>query len=289
MEKLITLVSFSLFVGILLCPILVLRKIKTTKIRNKFLAYLTIGLFLNAVIVFVFAWWSYTSDLMLLEHYGYDIDGMNETEFCYKDFDFVLNKMMAGWQPNDHEFTSDIIDHIAIHEMGHAVVGLLSKHHSKVSKVVINLSSPKSPGYTVFEGSTSNIYVREALFEHLMILLAGRIAEEVFYGVSVTTGAINDFEEALKLAERMIIFYGMGSNIIYPSLSEKYKELIDNEVVNLLNDAYKCAHVMIQNAKDFIGETSEMLKKDKLIRVDKLNELIQTKYKYLENNKIEFE
>ena len=81
MEKLITLVSFSLFVGILLYPILLLRKIKTTKIRYKFLAYLTIGLFLNAVIVFVFAWWSYTSDLMLLEHYGYDIDGMNEAEF----------------------------------------------------------------------------------------------------------------------------------------------------------------------------------------------------------------
>ncbi len=81
MEKLITLVSFSLFVGILLCPILLLRKIKTTKIRYKFLTYLTIGLFLNAVIVLVFAWWSYTSDLMLLEHYGYDIDGMNEAEF----------------------------------------------------------------------------------------------------------------------------------------------------------------------------------------------------------------
>lgn len=81
MEKLIAFVSFSLFVGILLCPILLLRKIKTTKIRYKFLAYLTIGLFLNAVIVLVFAWWSYTSDLMLLEHYGYDIDGMNETEF----------------------------------------------------------------------------------------------------------------------------------------------------------------------------------------------------------------
>jgi cell division protease FtsH len=214
---------------------------------------------------------------------------INNTQFCYKDFDFVLNKMMAGWQPNEHEFTTDIIDHIAIHEMGHAVVGLLSKHHSKVSKVVINLSSPKSPGYTVFEGSTSNIYIREALFEHLMILLAGRIAEEVFYDVSVTTGAINDFEEALKLAEKMIIFYGMGNNIIYPSLSEKYKELIDNEVVTLLNSAYKCAHVIIQNAKEFIGETSEILKRDKIIKVDKLNELIQTKYKHLENMKIEFE
>ena len=85
---------------------------------------------------------------------------MNNTQFCYKDFDFVMNKMIAGWQPNDHEFTTDIIDHIAIHEMGHAIVGLLSKHHSKVTKVVINLSSPKSPGYTVFEGSTSNIYIR---------------------------------------------------------------------------------------------------------------------------------
>ncbi|MEY4542208.1 MAG: hypothetical protein RL411_285 [Bacteroidota bacterium] len=81
MEKLIAFVSFSLFVGILLCPILLLRKIRTTKIRYKFLTYLTIGLFLNAVIVLVFAWWSYTSDLMLLEHYGYDIDGMNEAEF----------------------------------------------------------------------------------------------------------------------------------------------------------------------------------------------------------------
>ena len=213
----------------------------------------------------------------------------NQTAFGYQDFDFVMNKMMAGWQPNDHKFTTDIIDHIAIHEMGHAIVGLLSKHHSKVSKVVINLSSPKSPGYTVFEGSTSNIYTRESLFEHLMILLAGRIAEEVFYDVSVTTGAINDFEEALKLAEKMIIYYGMGNDIIYPSLSEKYKETIDNEVVNVINQAYKCSFVIIQNSKEFIQETSEILKRDKIIKVNSLNELIKTKYKYLEDLKIEFE
>jgi cell division protease FtsH len=208
---------------------------------------------------------------------------INNTQFCYKDFDFVMNKMMAGWQPNEHEFTNNIIDHISIHEMGHAIVGLLSKHHSKVTKVVINLSSPKSPGYTVFEGSTSNIYIREALFEHLMILLAGRIAEEVFYGVSVTTGAINDFEEALKLAQKMIVFYGMGSNIIYPSLSDKYKELIDNEIVDLINEAYRCSYIIIENSKEFINETSEILKKDKIIKVNELNKLLQTKYKHLEN------
>ena len=207
----------------------------------------------------------------------------NNTEFCFDDFNFIMDKMIAGWQPVEHEFTSDIIDHIVIHEMGHTIVGLLSKFHSKVSKVTINLSSPRSPGYTVFEGSTSNIYTREALFEHLMILLGGRIAEEVFYNVSVTTGAINDFEEALKLAEKMIIYYGMGSNIIYPSSSETYKELIDNEVTNLLNEAYSYAYIIISQSKEFISETAEILKKDKIIKASELYNLIETKYKHLED------
>ena len=213
----------------------------------------------------------------------------NRTVFDFKDFDIIVNKMMAGWQPNEHQFTSDIIDHIAIHEMGHAVVGFLSKHHSKMSKVVINLSSPKSPGYTVFETSTSNIYVREALFEHLMILLSGRIAEEVFYNVSVTTGALNDFEEALKLAEKMVLYYGMGSNIIYPSNSEKYKEMIDNDVIDLINNAYNYAQMLIVTCKELIYETSEILKKNKLLKADELNNLINDKYKYLVDMKMEFE
>lgn len=205
----------------------------------------------------------------------------NDTEFNYKDFDFVLNKLLAGWQPVEHEFTSDIIDHIAIHEMGHAIVGFLSKYHSKMSKVVINLSSPKSPGYTVFKSPTSTIYTREALFEHLMILLSGRIAEEVFYNVSVTTGAINDFEEALRLAEKMVLYYGMGSNIIYPSSSDKYKEMIDKDVIELINNAYTYAEIIIRECKPLISETSEILKKDKLLKADKIEEIINQKYKHI--------
>ena len=214
---------------------------------------------------------------------------LNKTEFCYQDFDYVMNKMIAGWQPNDHEFTSDIIDHIAIHEMGHAIVGLLSKYHSKMSKVVINLSSPKSPGYTVFKSSTSSIYTREALFEHLMILLSGRIAEEVFYNVSVTTGAINDFEEALKLAEKMVLYYGMGSNVIYPSSSDKYKEMIDNDVIELINNAYNYAELIITECKNLIFETSEILKKDKLLKAEKIQELINEKYRHVLDLNVDFE
>lgn len=84
MELLIETISFLLFLGLLLCPILLLRQINKIKIKFKFITYLTIGLILTAIIVFVFAWWNYTSDLILLKHYGYDIDGMNKTEFYGK-------------------------------------------------------------------------------------------------------------------------------------------------------------------------------------------------------------
>jgi cell division protease FtsH len=194
--------------------------------------------------------------------------------FNYADFELVLNKMLVGWQPNEHEFGEDIINRIAIHEMGHAIVGLFSKHHANVSKVVINLFSPRSPGYTVFESSVSEIYKREALFEHLMILLAGRIAEELFYGVSVTTGAINDFEEALKLAERMITVYGMGNQVIYPHQSEKYKAIIDKEVMTLINMAYHRAELLLKNSKYLVYETAELLKKEKVLKIDVLRELM---------------
>jgi cell division protease FtsH len=210
----------------------------------------------------------------------------NREEFTREDIDMVCNKILVGWQPNEHEFTADIIDHIAIHEMGHAIVGLLSKHHSKVTKVIINLSAPSSPGYTVFENSPSNIYTREALFEHLMILLGGRIAEEQFWGISVTTGAINDFEEVLKLAHKMITYYGMGQQIIYPTDSEKYKEIVDDEIYQLIDDAYKFSKFIIERSNDFIFESAELLKEKKTVKIEELMELIHSRYPELLDLKI---
>jgi cell division protease FtsH len=215
------------------------------------------------------------------------LNALRENRFVmtYNDLDIIINKIMVGWQPTEHQFSSDIIDRIAIHEMGHAVMGFISKHHSKVSKVVINLSAPNTPGYTMFEQSTNNIHKREALFEHLMILLSGRIAEEIVYGVSVTTGAINDFEEAIKLAERMILYYGMGTNVIYPSNSEKYKELIDDQVSGLIQDAYTMATMILNKCCYLIIETADILKNDKIIKIEVLTEIIETKYPEIFNLK----
>jgi len=198
--------------------------------------------------------------------------------FTQTDIETVMNRIMVGWQPTDHQFTKDMLERITVHEMGHAMIGLLMKQHSKLTKIVINLSSPNTPGYTVFEGSTSSLYTRDSLFEHLMVLLSGRIAEEIFYNVSVTTGAINDFEEALKLAEKMIVYYGMGKNIIYPSSSEKYKEEIDNEVTALIQDAYRVAYFIIRNCKKVIADGAVLLQNNKILKREELIALILNKY-----------
>ena len=198
--------------------------------------------------------------------------------FTANDIEHVLNRAMAGWQPNEHQFTEDMIERITIHEMGHAMIGLMVKQHTKLSKIVINLSSPKTPGYTVFEGSTSSMYTRDSLFEHLMVLLGGRIAEEIFYNVSVTTGAINDFEEALKLAEKMIVYYGMGDNPIYPSNSEKFKTQIDDQVLTLIDEAYKVSNHILRNCKNMMSECAVLLKKKKVLKRDELFDMIWNKY-----------
>lgn len=197
----------------------------------------------------------------------------NRLVFTSTDIDTVMNKIMAGWQPNEHTFTTDLVHQIAIHELGHAVVSLYCKHHSKMSKIIINLSSPKSPAYTVFENSVNTIVTQESLFEHLVILLGGRIAEEVFFGISVTTGAVHDFEEATKLAHNMICYYGMGEKLIYPNTSEKYKEIIDDEIAGLIEKAYVYGYQIIHNAKQLIEEGAKLLKENKQVTYDGLLDL----------------
>ena len=205
----------------------------------------------------------------------------NQEVFNMTDIDFILNKMIGGWQPFEHQISNNLIDRIAVHEMGHVVMGMLSNYHSKVRKVVINLSSPNTPGYTLFDESNTALFTKETLFEHLAILLSGRIAEEVIYNVSITTGAINDFEEAYNLAERMILYYGMGSQYIFPKNSEKYKEMIDNEILCLIIEAQKYAETIILQSKDFILECAELLKKEKILTIDTLNSIIYNKYNEL--------
>ena len=109
-------------------------------------------------------------------------------------------------------------------------------------------------------------------------MLGGRIAEEIFFNRSVTTGASKDFEEAYKLAEQMIISYGMGKKNIYPYASDKYKEMIDIEVSELLEKATNKSRNIIENSRKLMEELCPILIDKKVLTRDNIEMKIYRKY-----------
>ena len=199
------------------------------------------------------------------------------------DLEFVLSRMLVGFQANQNIFSSNMIKRIAIHELGHAISGMLLKSHSKMSSINLNLWSPTSPGYTVFETEEidANIFTKEKLFSHLVVLLSGRVAEHVFYGDSVTTGASKDFEEAYKLASRMITIYGMGNRTIYSTNSDKSREIIDLEVNEILENAEKKSLEIINDSRGLIEYFIPKLIQNKNIKRKQVEHVLGTAFPYL--------
>jgi hypothetical protein len=81
METLTFIISMILLIGLILSPIFLfirIRKLKQSKFN--FLTYLVLGLVITAGITLTFAWWADYSDQLLLSHYGYDLDAMNDSE-----------------------------------------------------------------------------------------------------------------------------------------------------------------------------------------------------------------
>jgi cell division protease FtsH len=200
----------------------------------------------------------------------------NRDEFTQTDVEYVLQKMVMGWQPTEHALSEELVKQIAVHEMGHAVVGMLARHYANVSKVVINLSSPRTPGITSFDvkPDTSLLPSRNALYEYLMIIMGGRVAELVFYGDMVSTGAAHDIEEIKKLAENWVLKYGMGDQIMYPVFSEDCRKEVDEEVSELIHTAEWATMAVVHECYDFIAECAEELVQHKMLKGSKLYEML---------------
>ena len=199
----------------------------------------------------------------------------NRQTFSKSDIDIIYNKMLTGWQSTEQEFSNTTIHQICIHEIGHVIMSLHSKEHPKFRKVSLNLHSPTTPGFTLFEKS-SDLKTMNELREHIMILLAGRIAEEMFYGnSSVSPGAVNDFNEALKVATTMVTSYGADTNYVYSSQSNKYSEKVDDEVNDIIKNAYTTACEVMKTSYDVINYISFILHNDVMLTYNDVIEHIK--------------
>jgi cell division protease FtsH len=199
----------------------------------------------------------------------------NRISISKQDIDVIYNKLLTGWQTNEQEFSNTTIHQICVHEIGHVIMSLHTKEHPKFRKVSLNLHSPSTPGFTLFEKS-QDLKTMTELKEHIMILLSGRIAEELFYGnQSVSTGAVNDFNEALKTAHTMVTSYGVDTNYVYSSQSEKYTEKVDDEVNNIIKDAYITARNIMKSSYETIQYISFILHNDLMLTYNDVIEHIK--------------
>ena len=148
----------------------------------------------------------------------------NRNQILKSDIEIMTNRILTGWQITENKLSEEMIKQVAVHEIGHALVSIFT-NYKKILKVTINLWSPKALGFTMFDESINSVIsTKETLLKEIMVLLGGRVAEEIFYGNKISSGAVDDFHRVKNILQRMVIDYGMGTNLFLPQNSDKYTE-----------------------------------------------------------------
>ena len=199
-----------------------------------------------------------------------------------EDLNEALMKITAGPAKKSRVQTRKDLKETAIHEAGHAVAMYYLPTHDPVRHITI-IPRGQSLGSTwsLPKDDSSNL-TRNEMYEQIISLLGGRVAEALFIG-DISVGASNDIDRATKLARDMVARYGMceklgtvsyldGGEVFIgrdyqttKSYSEKVAGTIDDEVKALIDRAYAhCKNILTENADklnavvDFLMEHESM-------------------------------
>ncbi len=164
----------------------------------------------------------------------------------------------------------------AYHEAGHAVASYHLPTADRVSTITI-IPRGWSNGATWYVPTEESSHLtRNEMFEDIVSLLGGRVAEEIVFQ-DVTTGASNDIDRASALARDMVARYGMsrqlgtisynsddevfigGSYGKTKSYSEKVAGVIDDEVKTVIDKAYDRCHSILTENRQKLEEVAQFL------------------------------
>ncbi|WP_139905385.1 ATP-dependent metallopeptidase FtsH/Yme1/Tma family protein [Clostridium thermarum] len=179
--------------------------------------------------------------------------------------DKAFSIVVAGHEKMDRQAIKEKDRRItAYHEVGHALVSLCMLPEDKVSKVTIIPSTKGAGGYTLSIPADHMFHNMEYLKRRIMVLLAGRVAEEIIFGKDyVTTGAYNDIKQATNIVTKMVTEYGMGRTLGLLSLDE-----INNSFSANPNQILDECKTLVDNLYE---ETKQLLLKES----DKLETITQ--------------
>lgn len=153
---------------------------------------------------------------------------------------------------------------VAYHESGHAFLAYL------FDKSVGNISIiPKSGslGTTlVLHNEFKNLNTKEDVEHDLMILMAGRAAENIFLKKE-TNGSSNDFDRATHLVMRNLNILAQNElGLLYPNLltysdqlSETYKVKVEATINDILSSLYNRTKEILENGREEIESLVNIL------------------------------
>ena len=155
----------------------------------------------------------------------------------------------------------------AFHEAGHALTTLLLEPESRLSRVSIIPSTKGVAGYSMARMPERMLLTKKQIESNICIALAGRAAEELYFGAdAVTTGAANDLEKATELTARMCLEWGMDGQaglVAYHAMNP-WKNTIgqagtDAIIQNRLADLYQQTMEILRSQQAALSALAEAL------------------------------
>lgn len=193
-----------------------------------------------------------------------------QKEINQKYFVEAIDKVIMGEKLN-RKPTEEERKRIAIHESGHALV---SEYFNPKSVSAITITSRgQALGYVrqVAEDDFY-LYTKQYLKSQISISLAGAVAEELVLGDS-STGANNDFEQAVRLAKTMV--YSGMSNLGVVDKDSLPLQKLHKEVSNILSEQKEEAEKIIRERIDFLNVVVEFLINSERIEGDQLRKILE--------------
>lgn len=201
----------------------------------------------------------------------------NKSAVEHVDMEEARDKVLWGRERRSRTMDEKDLQGTAWHESGHALLQVLCEHADPLHKVTI-IPRGQALGATMSlpDRDITNRSKLEFL-DNLVVLMGGRIAEEKFTG-DISTGARMDIKMATDIARQMVCAYGMSEKFGFQSFgdneetffmgreltrhqsySEETARKIDDEVANLLRNAYQRAWAMIEEHSDKLATLVEHL------------------------------
>ncbi|MBQ9536174.1 MAG: ATP-dependent zinc metalloprotease FtsH [Desulfovibrionaceae bacterium] len=178
----------------------------------------------------------------------------NQNKLVMDDFEFAKDKVLMGRERRSLILSDEEKRITAYHEGGHALAARLLPGTDPVHKVTI-IPRGRALGVTMqLPDEDRHGYSRKWLKNNLVVLLGGRVAEEIVFQ-EVTTGASNDIERVTNTARKMVCEWGMSDTIGTLTIGETGEEVfIGREWIQNKNFSEETARVVDVEVKKIVTE-----------------------------------